>query len=372
MKIGIVTFWTTQDNYGQILQAYALQRFLRDKGHDAFIIRYNRAYRGFIWWLKLPLKLIKIIYWILFDRKTLLFNLKSRKNNKISKDITRLYPRNFDLFKEKYIRFSDKIYNRSDIMNNPPDADVFVAGSDQIWASLDSVFYLQFVPKGKKRIAYAPSFGGIQLNSRKKRLLKRYLSSFSVLAIREKEGVNLCKSLGCKDAFLTIDPTMLISKEEYSKIAVNSQLESDYLFLYLLGNEMDFDISKVYNWARTHQLKIKYVSSQGRIDCYEKIYPNIDEWLGLINNAKYIVTNSFHGMVFSLILNKKFLVIPLSGIYSRMNGRVFDLLSELELNDRIYVNDMNILSKNIDYDSINMVINKKKEIVSLMFNDWIK
>lgn len=372
MKIGIVTFWTGLDNYGQILQAYALQRFLRNNGHDAFIIRYNHsACRGIIWWLKLPIKLMSIFYLLLFDRKRLYLRFQFKKQKKISEEENKLHPRNFNLFKNRYINFSKKIYNQKTIMVDPPKADVYIAGSDQIWGGLDPVYYLQFAPLSSKRIAFAPSFGGVKLNNNRKRILKRYIDSFSVLGIREKDGVDLCKSLGREDAFLAIDPTLLLSKNDYSEIAVTNLDNSDYLFLYMLGNEMDFDISKVYSWAMDRNLKIKYVASQGQIDNYEKIFPNVDEWIGLIKNAKYVVTNSFHGTVFSLIMNKNFLVVPLSGAFSRMNGRVVDLLTDLGENNRIYSNDLDVLLQDVDFSLVDEKINKRREYISLMFEKWL-
>lgn len=372
MKIGVVTFWTGIDNYGQILQAYALQRFLRNKGHDAFVIRYKSiAHRGFVWWLKLPFKILYIIYLIFFNRNVLYLHLKFEKQKRISEYENRKYPRNFHLFKERYIHFSKKTYNQDSIMIDPPMAEIYIAGSDQIWGGLDPIYYLQFAPITSKRIAYAPSFGGIKLNNKRKKILKRYLESFSVLGIREKDGVDLCKDLGREDSFLAIDPTLLLSKEDYSEISVAESDNSDYLFLYLLGNDMDFDLSKIYAWAKARRLKIKYVASQGQVDSYEKIYPNVDEWLGIIKNAKYVVTNSFHGTVFSLIMNKKFMVIPLSGAFSRMNGRVVDLLTELDLNDHIYSSDLNVLLEDIDFSKLNDKISCKREEISLMFDKWL-
>lgn len=372
MKIGIVTFWTGIDNYGQILQAYALQRFLRNKGHNAFVIRYNNVvYRGFNWWLKLPFKIARRIYLILFNKDLLNLQFRFKEQKRLSEEENRKHPRNFSLFKERYIHFSEKIYDQKSIMLDPPKADVYIAGSDQIWSGLDPVYYLQFTPLLSKRIAYAPSFGGINLNNTKKKILKRYLESFSVLGIREKEGVELCRSLGREDSFLAIDPTLLLSKEDYSGISVANSDNSEYLFLYLLGNEMDFDVSNIYTWAKSRNLEIKYVASQGQVDSYEKIYPNIDEWLGIIQNAKYVVTNSFHGTVFSLIMNKKFLVIPLSGAFSRMNGRVVDLLTELNLNNRLYSDDLNVLLQNIDFCTINKIMEEKREQMSSMFDKWL-
>lgn len=129
------------------------------------------------------------------------------------------------------------------------------------------------------------------------------------------------RELGRSDASLVPDPTLLLSVHDYSSIAAPCLYSQDYLLLYLLGNEIDFDVAEVYAWARSRHIEVKYVASQGRQDAYDKIYPNVDEWLSLIRNARYVVTNSFHGMVFSIIFNKPFVVIPLAGSFTRMNDR---------------------------------------------------
>ena len=158
---------------------------------------------------------------------------------------------------------------------------------------------------------------------------------------------------------------------DYSSISIPVKQTTDYILLYLLGNDMDFDISSVYDWADKHHFAVKYVASQGRLDNYEKIYPNVDEWLGLIQSAKYVVTNSFHGTVFSVIMNRKFLTIPLSGAFTRMNGRVIDLLGRLGLESRIYSGNMDVLSLPIEYDEINGILSEERMRMSLNFDKWL-
>lgn len=372
MKVAILTFWTGLDNYGQTLQSYALQYFLRRKGYDAYVVRYQAHLKKDLqWWIRIPFKIVKYVYWFFFQREKFNIYSTSRRQNKIVRMENDIHPRNFEKFKDKYISFSKESYDRYSLFKRPPEADVYIAGSDQIWSWLDPGFYLQFAPKGKKCIAYAPSFGGMKLNDRSRKVLKSYLRRFSVLAMRERDGVDLCKSVGREDAFLVLDPTLLLSSGDYSSISVPVKQTTDYLFLYLLGNDMNFDISSVYDWADKHHLTVKYVASQGKMDNYEKIYPNVDEWLGLILGAKYVVTNSFHGTAFSVIMNKKFLTIPLCGAFSRMNGRVVDLLDKLGLCNRIYSGDIDVLSLPIVYDDINNLLSIERNHISLSFDQWI-
>ncbi|MDO5385375.1 MAG: polysaccharide pyruvyl transferase family protein, partial [Rikenellaceae bacterium] len=103
----------------------------------------------------------------------------------------------------------------------------------------------------------------------------------------------------------------------------------------------------------------------------DKIYPNVDEWLSLIRNARYVVTNSFHGMVFSIIFNKPFVVIPLAGSFTRMNDRIFDTLSAVHLTERIYKNSLDILLDPLDIRAINDYLKQTGNDISLKFDYWL-
>ena len=372
MKIGIVTFWNSQDNYGQVLQAFALQRFLRNKGYDAFVIKYIQAKRKKITrWILLPYRGIKRLLNMFFKSTDYEINKRFKNMSRIVALENEKHPRHFDMFKNIQINFSDYQYNRDSIFKNPPTADVYIAGSDQIWRGLDDVFYLQFAPQGKKCIAYAPSFGGLCLGAKERKKIKKYLERFAVLGMRESKGVELCKSVGRNDAFLVMDPTLLLTVDDYMKILTPPKANSDYLFLYLLGNDMAFDISAIYIWAKAHGLSVKYVASQGQQDNFEKLYPNIGEWLGLLNGAKYVVTNSFHGTVFSVIMNKQFCTIPLTGSFTEMNGRVTDLLSNLGLVNRMYSINLDILSLPINYVAVNQKLQSERQKTSKNFDIWL-
>lgn len=371
MNIGIITFWNSEDNYGQILQSYALQRFLIKKGHDAFLIRYTpvNKKRNILGYITALYKALKLMLFNINELK-LFLELTRIKKNRVQEN--RDHPRGFSIFKKKNIIYTSVVYDQYELYNTPPVADVYIAGSDQIWSGLDSCFYLQFVPVGKKCIAYAPSFGGKKYSEKSKKILKHYLDKFSVLTMREDDGVEICKSVGRNDVSLVPDPTLLLSLKDYTSISTVYDSEKDYLLLYLLGNKMDFNVAEVYTWAKNHQMEVKYVASQGRIDDYEKIYPNIDEWLGLIQNAKYVVTNSFHGSVFSIIMNKPFLSIPLIGGFSRMNSRIENLLSTFNLTNRIYKDSIDVLLLPIDYAVINDILSESIECISSDFDKWLE
>lgn len=363
MKIGILTLWNAEDNYGQILQCYALQAFLRQQGHDAFLICYqppkNQLYTRI---LSQPLKLIKAI----INPAFLIESLKYRKRIKQTKIVNAKHPRYFNKFRDKYIK-STHIYTQKQLFVNPPNADMYICGSDQVWNGMDPIFYLNFGKPEIKRMSYAASFGKIKLNKKEVQIIMPWIRKIDVITVRENSAINICHILGRKDAICVPDPTLLLSKEVYNKLINQPAINGEkYILLYLLGNQMDFKLSELYQYASTKGLQVKYIASQGRIDTYTKEYPTVEGWLNLIKNASYIVTNSFHGSVFSILFNKKFLVIPLSGGYTGMNTRITSLLQKYHLMEHLYSGKINAIESEISYNKINEIISKEQqEMISL-------
>ena len=156
MKIGTITYWESQENYGQLLQCYALLHFLRQMGHDAFLIKYlsSSTKRPLIQRLK-----SHILYVV---RPAYRQQAKMWKRlNKIEREEARKHPRHFDEFRRNHIPSTPYAFTAAQLRSTPPKADAYVCGSDQIWANLDPVFFLQFGSPHAKRIAFAPSFGSL-------------------------------------------------------------------------------------------------------------------------------------------------------------------------------------------------------------------
>lgn len=373
MKIGIISFWDTMNNYGQVLQCFALQRFLRNLGHDAYHIRYS------------PRPLTKI------ERLTSGFNsvfksicygeLLKNLNSHFSKtkdtfaelgslqsEEDKLHPRGFDEFRKKYIKFSNKTYDQYSIRETPPEADCYICGSDQIWSSPNEAYMLNFGDKKIKRIAYAASLGGVKYDNNKKVAadFKKKLKRFDIVTCREMDGVEVCRKMGRPDTELVPDPVFLLAKEDYEKIAIRPQ-EEGYVLLYLLGNPIDLEVQEIFKWATRNDIIIKYVPAQGRVDEYPKVYPNVDEFIGLIMNAKYVITNSFHGMAMSIIFNKQFVVIPVTGQFLRMNDRINTTLSNYNLYDRIFDGNLDKLLIEIEYSDVNKVMTHQADLISSKF-----
>lgn len=319
-KIAVVTIWDTQDNYGQIFQCYALQKYLLKQGCNVFLIKTKSDALAPISLKKrikaLPTKIFSVRFWeLLYFR----FKLKrfSQKYGNVD--------RHFDLFRQSYIKSTHNIFNINDLKSNCPDADIYIAGSDQIWSTLSDIYFLDFVPKGKRKYSYAASFGDNSFSRKICDKMSIYLKSFDEVTVREYSGVEKCKLLNTSSKRV-IDPTGLLTVKDYMGIA-NFPNEKGYILLYLLGNYTNVNINKIYDHAQKINIPIKYVASQGRIDNFPKIFPTPEEWIGLIANAKYIITNSYHCCMFSIYFQKKFMALELIGIFKKMNTRIDTLFS---------------------------------------------
>lgn len=343
MKIGVITFWDSQDNYGQLLQCYALQHFLRLNGHDAFLIRYreeNISKSGF--------KVSKL--WDYVSNFSAYFNYFLRIcNEKKYSAVNNNELRDFNGFRDTYLQMSDQIYNRKTIAHDVPEADCYICGSDQIWGGSD-IYYLSFVPDGKKRIAYAPSFGGVNPFAHKdSEHIKYLLNKFDFIGVRETSGARLLNENGFPNVVQVMDPTLLLSSADYSVIAESADCEPRDAFVYLLGSPVICKISKIFRFIERHNWTYRYVASQGRTDTYDKIPLTIPEWVNSIAQSKIVITNSFHCVVFSLIFHRPFIFIPLAKSYARMNDRLYDILGKANLMAQIFKGNFSDIPMSVDF-----------------------
>lgn len=362
-KIGIITLWDSQDNYGQVLQCYALQRYLIKNHQEAYLIKTvsdtlapQSPFRRL---LNLPKKVLTYRFWSL-----LYFRYKLRVFDKRFGIVNR----HFDDFRDKFINSTKAVYDISALRNNPPDADIYITGSDQVWGGPSELYFLNFTPKGKRKYSYAASFGSNPFTKDGCSKMENYLSDFSEVTVREESGVAKCKLLGI-DATRIIDPTGLLTASDYMSIA-ECESSENYILLYLLGNFTDVDIDEVFNFAKAKKMSVKYIASQGRNDKYDKIFPSPTEWIGLIANAKYIITNSYHCCMFSIYFEKKFMALPLTGIFKKMNVRMDTLFGTYHI-PRVKSLD-ELLSSVFDYSSITQCLEEDRHKAMKIIDKWIK
>lgn len=342
-KVGVITHWGALDNYGQTIQTYALQQALKKNGAESYLIRYTGNAR--------KSSALHKIFRIFNIRRIRAYILRKRNDAK-NKEINQKNHRDLRLFLEANISLAPLIYSRKDLISHPPQADIFITGSDQVWNKLDKTYFLDFAPKSAKKISYAASFGAARYKNRQLDTLATLLKPFDIITVRETEGLQLCKDAGRPDASLAPDPTMLLTAADYGAMALPPHTTKRYVLLYMLGNKNDFDVEKCFSFASEHNLEVKYVASQRQFDDHPKVYPSMEEWLGLIQGAQYVITNSFHGTVFSLIFNKQFITIPIAGNSRKMNNRIETLLKTFDLLLRM-TEDTDVLPTPIDYQGVN-------------------
>lgn len=327
MKIKTITCHDVY-NVGASLQAYALAEYLRQLGHDVEIINYKPDYLSnhySLWGIGNPRygrPILRELY--------LLAKLPGRLKAKYGKR-----KKEFDMFTKNMLPVTDVRYaSNGELKKALPEADVYFAGSDQIWNTFfrngkDPAFYLDFVPQDKVKASYAASFATESVPEEWQGQIKEWLSKLDYVSVRESSGVELAKKLGITDAVQVLDPVFLLSDGDWLRIAKQLPLEEPYLLLY------DFDrnpeIQKyVKRLAEKNHWKIYSILGCDYADrCFNQEGPAA--FLSLIYNAEFVVSNSFHATAFSLIFHKQFAVFNRN---EKINTRMQDLLALVGLEKR--------------------------------------
>lgn len=359
------------NNYGTIIQTYALQKAIEGKGHYVEYISYlpnkNKTktnplislIKGF------PNSLKKLMPY--FNNRIVEFRMKSIEAE------TKEKHRRFEDFRERYIIIGkNKYYSSEQLISTPPEYDIFITGSDQIWSPnvsyANEIYLLNFVNDAKRKNAYASSLGTTNLTSAYKKRLIENLINFNSLSCREKSGAKLLTELLDRNVTEVVDPTMLLKEEELTEIAEKRrEIPDKYILCYFLGHKRwhrDF----AQELANEQGLPIYYVGH----DSYELNKRNSlwdvgpGEFVYLIMNASYICTDSFHGSVLSILFHKS-----LFGFCKRDdseetsdNSRMKDLYKKFRIEHRL-IGDKNVSTYNreeIDYEVVDKILEKEREL----------
>lgn len=316
MKIGLLTVHCSV-NYGASLQAYALSKFIKNLGHEVKIIDYRPKYFTSI-----------LDYNHKNDRK----HLKTRL--KLILLHNRIYSQ-FDAFTKFENMYFDKteLLEKEDLMKISKDFDVFICGSDQIWNPLnvnfDSSFFFDFADKSAIKASYAASIGQDELDEDCHKFLTDNLKLMDFISIREDIGVNLAEKLTTKSITQNIDPVFLLDKEDWEDIENKIELPKKYVFVYTIGmQELPFQIAsdlKSKNDLKCITIQFNAFKHKVTDLMMDKYGPR--EFLHMIRNAEYVVTNSFHGLALSILFKKK--VIPFCSL--DRNSRIESLLRVFNL-----------------------------------------
>ena len=362
MKIGIIT-QPLHTNYGGLLQNYALQQVLKRLGHEPITLdqvasnrRRWKIYAGYI--------------------KTLIYYLIGKGNNrKFSYYINDKYlyyiQKNTDYFIKKYINKTPILVTTKDFRRITKDEkiEVLLVGSDQVWRPIynDNIFdsFLDF-SKGMdiKRIAYAASFGvdNWEFSRKKTDKCRDLIRLFEAISVREKSGVNLCMDyLKCK-AIHVLDPTLLLDKEDYIQL-VDSEKEPESkgdLFTYILDKSEEKEeiikkVSKTLGLIPFSSMPKNPVNRRTIKNIDTCVFPSVTRWIRSFMDANFVICDSFHGAVFSIIFNKPFLVI---GNEERGISRFNSLLESFGLENRMILSNsdnLSIINDSIDWSRVNDV-----------------
>lgn len=355
MKINIITMHRVF-NYGSVLQTYSLSKYLQNKGHDVEIIDY------------IPKR---------FRLKEVLFYVNQTRNKSILHKLfyivvclpgRLLHKQIFEGFiRKNYKLTSQKYYNIKDLRDNIPQSDIYITGSDQVWNSgfenyVDEAYYLDFVPKEKKRIAYAASFGKSSLETFEKEQIKELISNYDNISVREDSAIDILESLEYKDAIQVLDPTLLLDREQWEDKASKRLTNQKYVLIYQLNPNPKI-VEHANKIAKEKNLKVAkfgwdYLKPKG-VDI-NFAYKKPEDFLSAIKYAEYIVTDSFHGTIFSIKFNKKFICVA----PPKYRGRLDSILKKLGLEDRMISDKLSMekIIEDIDYNRVNKILLDEKNI----------
>ena len=370
-KIKIITihFGT---NHGSVLQSYALSNYLKNAGHDVQIIDYVPE-RYNVWKSLLlrkrkqyPLPIIMAYYPFAVMR-----GYKVRKL--------------FDRFLKNSLNLTKRYSSKEELHNDPPLADIYITGSDQVWnndynGDNDYSYYLDFVPENTKKFAYAASFGKDFIEHEDYlSKIKPMLSTFDRISVREKDAQCILSQMDISSVHV-VDPVFLLSKQQWREFATVYERGNPYILVYVMDG--------IYNELLEYAQKLKeqtgkmiYVVAFKKINdvridkCFYLTTPK--DFIGLLDNADVVITNSFHGTAFSILFQKRFITIG----KEKYNSRMRSLLGALDLNNHFIptgakcdIRKIECVLKQHDIECVDAVLQQwisdsKKYIQSFFYNE---
>ena len=358
-------------NYGGLLQAYPLQQILKGMGHDVVTDRLGVVRKLPLWNRALRFLYHAVQFCILKNYRYYPYRYLFVSFDKESK-AKRSISINTDRFVNTHIDTIDLLTRSNEsVIDAVRQFDAIVVGSDQVWRATMSdipTYFLSFTKAiNVKRIAYAASFGTDDLNEYSKmdmKIASESIKLFDAVSVREKSGVHLCRDYFKMDAVHVLDPTMLLSKDDYLKLIEEEDkpCSENILLTYVLDrtqekNDIIQRVGEALHLTSCENGAVKYFSNVVESNVSECIYPSVSRWVAGFRDAQFVVTDSFHGTVFSIIFNKPFVAILNS---KRGSSRFISLLSVLGLENRLISTTNDLLEehlKPIDYTEVNKILN---------------
>lgn len=364
-KIAILTQAPLGTNYGNTLQAYALQEVLKKQNYEVTVLDRVRY------------EIYGITHWNLSQIKNGIFNLIDKKNRLTPRVFNEIFKEHFQ-FVHKNLNLSERLHTDEELKSHfqKNKYNIVIVGSDQTWRPKYSPniynYFLDFLSGNQsiKKIAYASSFGTSEweFSDEETQKCSALVREFDAVSVREQSGVDLCRDHLKIEAEWVLDPTMLLDKEDYLAVANSRELpKRTGLFSYILDENDNItsainEVMKILDVEHfTNQPQWRRNDKSGK-SLDELKYPSVEGWLKAFDDAEFIVTNSFHGTVFSIIFNKPFLTIVNK---ERGAARFHSLLSEFGLAHRLVeegdINLKEIVQDQVDFSFANERIEKLRK-----------
>lgn len=340
MKKVMVVSYCTWTSLGSILQALGLKKALSKSGYESVIVL-DRSSRQYGKSNKKNIKsFIEFLYKTLNHKK--LVGAYSKRIDFVDQNMDVLY-------------YGD--YNELTMPTFLDPSYIYLAGSDQIWNpdQCNPMFFLDFA-KDKKRISYAASMGKTIIESEKKEVFRNLLNNFDSISVREQECADVIRDLTDKEISVNIDPTFLVSAEEWRKYETPYKIGKPYILLYMLYWNKDYKKQIIALKKKTGLPVVAVCNGLSRVYADEYLLDvGVGEFLWLIDNAQYVITSSFHGVAFSAIFNKKFSAM----INPALPSRITNLMRLLSIPE-VHITELDGTT-DFNYELINQKIQEERE-----------
>lgn len=377
-KIGIITLYYKNNNYGGVAQAYALCKYFEKIGFNAEMITYLPRKRND------SLGVSKKI-----NAKKIILKLKNMTFTFLENTILKKQQININLLlserEKKLENFRESIphsivYNYESIHNIENKYQYFVTGSDQCWnpGVIDDPYVFSFLDKKNKSIfSYASSIAVSELSERYMKYMEEELVKYDAISVREKESKIPLSNITSKDVKWVIDPTLLLNTEDWENITSKKLIEHKYIFCYFLGNDLaERKLAKRISKKLKLPLvtlpfiksgnKFKFKIQDYKFGNQQMIDIGFEDFLSLIKYAEYVITDSFHAVCFSYIFKKEFFAIEKKSLIST-SSRIKNLLEVMEIPERLIKNEKQIYIKKINYNKVkNKIDIFKKESIKYL------
>lgn len=356
MNIALLTIWHI-GNYGAELQTYCTIETLKKMGHRVRAIRYDLK--------EVDNSTTPAIKQFIYDLFAFLMPASIKSY----------------LFWRNYIPSTIHYHDIQELYNNPPIADAYIVGSDQVWnpditRESAPIYFLNFGGKEIRRISYASSFGNSEWKGSKEvtDIAKKQLNSFFAISTRESTGVEILKKEFGLTAKCVLDPTLLL--DNYKQITGNIKGKNTLLYYPLSNN------SEVFSFCEelSKELRLKFKLANRRQYIYKTMLwnkPSVKQWLRNIGEAKFVITPSFHGLTTSLKLHRNFAILITEPLIIKRSSRIKDLLNVLNLSNRLFtsIDDLRnsrIWEQNIDYVAVDKILDSLREESLVFLKDSLK